>query len=164
MTVSLQPTTIPKVSGVSFKTTIAVDVTAVAYTVGDSIGTGGKALGINRAVKLVSASISLKDSVATKPAFTILFFNTAPAGTYTENGAMSVTDADTVALCGAVEIAAGDFKQLYTSGPMLAVWAGSPQNMRPADGSDLYIAILADNVWTPASTSDLQITLEFEPV
>ena len=95
----------------------AITTTAVAYSIGDSIGGIIKQLpGGGRSAGTI-VDVHLVDTLAQNPALTLLFFSQSPSsGTYTDNAAVSVAVADIPYYVGSVSILAADWNTVASKG------------------------------------------------
>jgi len=92
---------------------MSLTVSTGAYTSGDCVG------GIITAGKLdsptnrgVLKNVCVVDKDNQKPALTILLMRSLPTGTYTDNGAFALADADEAKVIGKVNIAAADYETI----------------------------------------------------
>lgn len=138
--------------------TPTITVPGTAYSVGDVFGgeqtitnaarySGGGGI-------LTGITMSFEDDIAAD-SVEVLIFDANPAGTYTDNGALAVTDADTYLLMGSVIL---DTKTDLGDGALLH--ARNVNIPYVCDGSaNLYaVAVLRNSVPTPTATDAAQFT------
>lgn len=132
--------------------------TTPAYTAGDAVG--GK-LTLASAVRLSGGngliqSVVLADKGKQSVALDVVFFNADPSGTtFTDNGALTIADADLLKIVGHVSVAAADYSAFVDNS--VATKAGLGLAFKLASGTSLYACIVARGTPTYTSTSDVQL-------
>ena len=98
--------------------------------------------------------MSFEDDI-TADSVEVLIFDSNPGGTYTDNGALAVTDADTYLLIGSVIL---DTKTDLGDGALLQRWNVNIPYVC-SGSADLYaVAVLRNAVPTPTATNAAQFT------
>jgi len=138
-----------------------VEVTPVtttsAYADGDSIG-GLQTLanatpGDEQSSELTK--ITLISVGAVEPDMTLMFFDEAPSGTFTDNGALAISDAEMVdKFLGSVEINTADWTTQNTGQATLNINTNNMPVVAKADGS-IFVAVMSDATPTLSSVADL---------
>ena len=157
---------IGEVGGNTVLVSITPVVTAGAYHANDIVGgTGaGAGLGINtlaNAVRLTGGSgiiqsLVISDLAAQNAVFEIYLFSANPAaGTYTDNGALTIHDTDALLCIGRIDVAAGDYKSLANNSIACVRSIGLPIKV---SATSLFVIIRTTGTPTYASTSDLKLT------
>lgn len=144
----------------------AIVVEAAAYATGNVAGglltlTGAAPLS-ERGTVLRSAT--LRSKVGTSIAWDLFFLNASPsASTITERAAVAINTADLAKIVGHITFAATDLK--LAAAATMGAWVRSDLGlwMKPATGVDLYAVLVARGSITPALTTDISLTLAFDP-
>lgn len=146
-----------------YKPTITVSATP-DYSAGDAVGTGyltftGACSGPGRLTRLMTCTV--RDAAGQGPALKVLFFDTPPAGTYTDNSAADLSAADLAAVVGQLSIAAAD----YLTTDSYSVAMHSDLNlMMGSTSSHLYAVVVANGAYNAAADTDLSIVFDFSEV
>ena len=134
-------------------------VSTSAYAAGDVVGgeieiTNAARISGDGGV-LASASLSCEDDLAASD-IEVLLFDSNPTGTYTDNAALAVPDADTYALIAAVDL---DKKTDTGDGSFLQ----GRNVMVPyqADATSLWAVMVCRNAFTLTATNAIQLNMHF---
>lgn len=146
-------------------------IQAAAYATGDQLGGGSNQLtrvvyGPNgiaclRAIKII-------DKAKQKSAMDVLFFNSQPTVSSSENGPYDISDTEAAnKFIGLLSIAASDYKDLNVNSvgivvPVLPIALKALQNTANPEGKSLWYALVCRGAPTYTSTSDLTLVFEFE--
>jgi len=133
-----------------------------AYTAGDSIGPlltlthvwdfAGQAA--------ILQSIVVQDLAAQNSAIDFIFFDANPsATTFTDNGALTVADADLPKIVGTVSLLASDYVAFADSSAATVKTIALPVN--PLSGSSLYCALVARGTPTYPTGADVSLSFGF---
>lgn len=164
MTVKKQPANRSQLTGKRIEVVeVRPTVDTNAYSSGDSIGglqtIAAATLGDLQGAKLIGVSVIDRDSSA--PDMTILFFDEAPDGTFTNNAAMALSaDEADDKLIGTVEINNGDWTVLATGQDIVEKAPNIPVYAQ-ADGT-IYAAVISDGTPTLGDTDSLVFKYFFE--
>jgi hypothetical protein len=137
-------------------------VTAGAYSVDDVLGAdfelanAARETGIGGVVMSVVASIEDNDADGfAADDIEIFFFKSAPAGTYTDNAALAITDADAAECEGAVKL---DTK--YDGGHITILQATNVNLAYTCDATSLYAVCAVRTAVTPEATDAIQLRIK----
>ena len=129
---------------VSFKATgIMIGATGTTYADNDAIGTITLIPNVCGAVTgfFGLQSVVVQDLSNQKSKLELIFFDSAPTSTFTDDGAFTLTDADIKAIVGTVIINAGDY-QSYAANAVATV-GNLGLEMQSTSGADLWMAVIS---------------------
>jgi hypothetical protein len=146
-------------------------IDTAAFSAGDNVGGRNLIDGLGPFGTGVLKHVTITDFDNQKAALTIVFFDTLPAGTFTNNAAFpSLVAADLARVIGKVEVAASDYttingRAVATVATSIVLWGAQPTPAPDgASGSDkrsLYYAIQTSGTPTYTTTSSLGVQLGF---
>ena len=161
VTIAAGETHIGAFGGSTTIVSVTPTVTAGAYSANDIVGGEMTISSACRAAttEVILQSVSVSDLAMQNVALQIFFFQSNPAGTYTDNAELDVTDADLQACLGVVEIAASDWINAKDNSFVTKANLGIP--MVPTSGSDLWAICKTTGTPTYAGTTDLEFHFGF---
>lgn len=137
------------------------------YSTGDNVGgllTFTDALDKSQTGVLMSVTIS--DKAGQTGALDLVLFDSNPSSTtFTDNGALTVNDADLVKILGVVAVVSADYHAFADNSVASVAGVGLPLQLAGASDQTgqqipaLYGALVARGTINLASTSDLQVSL-----
>jgi hypothetical protein len=145
-----------------FAITPTISDAAVAYASGDNIG--GK-LELER-FPMKGAffdKLTGTENTGQAPPFTVLFFNSDPTVTATDNAAFAWGAGSLAKYIGYFTVLATDWK--LVGGKRILALNGMREHLKlKTDNTDrtLYAVMVADGVYDPGAIGDLTLTFEFE--
>ena len=150
-----------RVGGLTAVVSVTPTITAGAYHANDVIGGAEKlAAAVRKPVyTAILNSLVVTDRANQKALLDIWLFSILPTGTYTDNGAPTVSAADFAKLIGHVQIAVTDYTSIDSKAVACLRGLGLALQGAGAGSKDLYAVITTTGTPTYSSTSDL--TLQF---
>lgn len=142
----------------------AITTTAPQYTAGDVVG---GVLTLTAAVRSSGGagllqSLLVTDRANQKAPLTILLFDSAPAGTYTDNAACPTLGADTAKLIRKVNVVAADYETI--GGVAVADLAAVSKVVKASGSADLKAVVVTTGTPTyGANATDLSIRFGLLP-
>lgn len=148
-------------SPVSTTIVVHVDSPVAAYTAGFVVGGLLSFANAVRGTECLTGnikSIYLTDKSGNATAYTLLLFDSLPAGTYTDHAALSLAAADLAHLIGAISIPSTAWTVAGSGGSVAEVQPGKDFTL--ATGNSTLYAVLVGGTPTFHTTTDLAIRLQ----
>jgi len=99
-------------------------------------------------------AITIADAANQKAPMSVIFFESNPGGTYTDDAALDITDADLKLVIGAVSITADDYVEFADNAVATVTGIGLPVITRD---SGLYCVVKMEGAATYAAVTDVQL-------
>lgn len=135
--------------------------TSPAYTAADALGgkiTLASAVRVSGGGGIIQA-LTLADKGKQSAAIDVVFFNADPSGTtFTDNGALTIADADLLAIIGVVSIAATDYSAFADNS--IATKYGLGLAFKAVGSTSIYACLVNRGTPTYTSTTDIQLAVK----
>lgn len=132
-------------------------ITTDQYTAGDCVGTI-MSFDVQEFGLAVLKNIVVTDAANQKAALTILFFRKQPAGSFTNNSALPLSNADLALVVGKVNVAADDYETIASKAVAdvdCSIVLKAKDDTSPPTSKTIYLAVLTTGTPTYASATDL---------
>jgi hypothetical protein len=138
---------------------IAITVDTGIYAAGDDMGGKITILGLvpRDITNMILNTLILVDQAVQKAPIDIIFFESNPsATTFTNNGALTVADADTLKICAVVQILAADY---FSFADNCVACVKPNVSLASNENGNMYMALVCRGTPTYVATTDLAVSL-----
>jgi hypothetical protein len=112
---------------------------------------------IDQGAGITILSVAVIEKGSNKNGLTVVFFDELPSGTYTDNTAVTIADADIPKIAGFVTVVTADY--VTVGGVSVARIQIPPMVVKLNTGKPLYALIVADGSITLGTTTALRINV-----